>query len=100
MDKKNDENIMRFPSKGKNSSSHPGIRIRSMRFYAPAIKLVDGSFASPWVDHNFEIPATEEEAAGIIKNIINCGGIEGRIGDDHIFVPWPCAAVYFKLIEN
>jgi hypothetical protein len=100
MDKPDDKKIIRFTSKGKNKPFPPGMRIQSMHFYAPAINVIDGPLTTPCVSHVFEKPATLEEAVEVIKNVSNNLGIEGKVGKNYVFIPWPCAAIYFDLMKN
>lgn len=100
MDQTDDKKIIRFTGIEKNETFPPGMRIRTMHFYAPAISLVDGRFASLHVGHVFEKPATLEEAVAVIEDVKNNYGIEGKVNGDYVFIPWPCAAIYFDLVKG
>lgn len=73
------------------------LRIASMTFYGPAIMTLDGLNISPSVVFDFQKkPITELEAHELVQSIKDKGGV---LGQHHFFIPWPCAAVHFEIVE-
>ena len=88
--------ILNFPIGDKIPCS-PTMRFRAIFFFGPMIELRDGVYVSPHMKHDFEVPATEEQARKVVDDFAKAGGIMGRTEDYYVFIPWPCAAVYFEI---
>ena len=99
-DKKDDKsNVVQFLNREGNKFFPPTVRIKAVIFYGPAIKQLSGEHVSPCVSHIFEVPVTEEQALKAIEGHINRGGIVGKIDDGFVFIPWPCAAIFFEVVD-
>ncbi len=96
-----DKKIVMFPGCKIEDFPSPSDRIRSILFYGAAIMTRNDQTISPCVAHDFEEPVTWEKAIEILNKCISAGGVtSGRIANNAVFIPWPCAAVYFEFAEN
>ena len=99
-DNKDDKsNVVQFLNREGNKFFPPTVRIKSINLYGPAIKHVKWGHASPWLSHTFEAPITGEQACRVIEKYIQNGGVMGKIGEEFVFIPWPCAAIYFEYMD-
>lgn len=99
-DNKDDKsNVVQFLNREGNKFFPPTMRIKAVIFYGPAIKQINGQNVSPCVSHTFEVPVTEEQAAKAIEGHISRGGIMGKIEEGFVFIPWPCAAIFFEIMD-
>lgn len=98
-----DDNIRVLPNRGSKNFLPPTTRVLRIHCCAPVvISPVDEIRTIPEGTFRFDPPATEEQAFEFINKIRDGGGMMFRRPEGEgiwIFIPWPCAAIYFETVD-